>query len=274
MVNPTVRPSARLRRLATALAATTAFAAVVAPAAASAPAAARDPQPALEAVSPQGEVAVKDDKSCFTLTVKGHGFRPGEPVALLVGTDQATGALRGDSKVVTPGPQGGFPATTLSPCGITTHGGSETTHVCTAEDDVNGALWHDECISVGPGVVVHSNHSWKSKTVIVHARQGISQTAEGAKLERKYVTLLLALTKKNPKLVNQVKKGLTPEQYDVVYALAQDTDETEARYQRGEITLAQKNKRDKELRNDVAQLGRPKNPPLAAWVSWPLTVTG
>ncbi len=87
--------------------------------------------PVLEKIAPQGAVEVADDKSCFTVTVKGSGFVPGEATRLDVGTDQARGVLRGAPVTVTPDAEGNFGPTTFTPCGVTTHGSTESDFTCT-----------------------------------------------------------------------------------------------------------------------------------------------
>ncbi|CAM5653023.1 hypothetical protein SAVIM40S_03061 [Streptomyces avidinii] len=65
-------------------------------------------------------------------------FKDGEEVhssvvRLEIGTDQAMGVLRGEPGPVHPDKDGTFEST-FTPCGVTTHGSTETDHVCTQKD--------------------------------------------------------------------------------------------------------------------------------------------
>ncbi|MCI4078888.1 hypothetical protein [Streptomyces sp. MMS21 TC-5] len=120
--------------------------------------------PVLEKIAPQGAVEVADDKSCFTVTVKGSGFVPGEATRLDVGTDQARGVLRGAPVTVTPDAEGNFGPTTFTPCGVTTHGSTESDFTCT--------LTHvdlKECREDQVGDVLQKGGRWFSSKVIVWA---------------------------------------------------------------------------------------------------------
>ncbi|MEU8779305.1 hypothetical protein [Streptomyces sp. NPDC048606] len=134
------------------------------------------PGPVLERVFPAGAVEVADDKSCFTLTVRGRGFVPdvvskgrdgkalhSQEVRLAVGTDQAMGVLRGAPVSVYPDADGAF-ETTFTPCGVTTHGSKESDFTCTAKD-----VEHERCEEWEVGDVKQTGDRWVSRLVKVVA---------------------------------------------------------------------------------------------------------
>ncbi|MFE2165888.1 hypothetical protein ACFXB3_12590 [Streptomyces sp. NPDC059447] len=120
--------------------------------------------PVLEKIAPAGAVEVPDDKSCFTLTVKGTGFPAGRELVLDVGTDQAMGVLRGAPVRVTPDQAGAFGPTTFTPCGVTTHGSTESDFTCTDDRVRNG-----DCVKEQKGDVLQKGGRWFSRIVKVVA---------------------------------------------------------------------------------------------------------
>ncbi|MFF0549458.1 hypothetical protein ACFYUL_10890 [Streptomyces sp. NPDC004311] len=132
--------------------------------------------PVLERVAPVGAVEVEDDKACFTLTVRGRGFVPdvvskagdgatlhSQEVRLAVGTDQAMGVLSGAPVSVYPDADGAFEKT-FRPCGVTTHGSTESDFTCTAKD-----AEHERCEEWEVGDVKQSGGRWVSRLVQVVA---------------------------------------------------------------------------------------------------------
>ncbi|MFE2156138.1 hypothetical protein ACFXAO_39595 [Streptomyces lavendulae] len=132
--------------------------------------------PVLERVAPVGAVEVADDKSCFTLTVRGRGFVPdvvskgkdgstlhSQEVSLSVGTDQAMGVLRGAPVSVYPDADGVFEKT-FTPCGVTTHGSTESDFTCDAKKVEDG-----HCEEWEVGNVKQSGGRWVSRLVKVVA---------------------------------------------------------------------------------------------------------
>ncbi|MET8755891.1 hypothetical protein ABZW32_38230 [Streptomyces sp. NPDC004667] len=123
-----------------------------------------------------GAVEVEDDKSCFTLTVRGRGFVPdvvskakdgstlhSQEVRLSVGTDQAMGVLRGAPVTVFPDADGKFEET-FTPCGVTTHGSTESDYTCDAKK-----VKDEHCEEWEIGDVKQSGGRWVSRLVQVVA---------------------------------------------------------------------------------------------------------
>ncbi|MEV0246786.1 hypothetical protein AB0H76_09380 [Nocardia sp. NPDC050712] len=142
-----------------------------------APAASAEPaddfHPQLEKISPDGTISVRDDKDCFTASVKGSGFAPGKPGKIQVGTDIAMGTLRGDDVAFTADKDGNFGPVNLQPCGLTTHYSTEQNHTCTDEDlrPSSSSQWSEECEGHGKGAVVQSGQRHFATTVVISAVQ-------------------------------------------------------------------------------------------------------
>ncbi|MFJ6797303.1 hypothetical protein [Streptomyces sp. NPDC091268] len=80
-----------------------------------------------------------------------------------VGTEQAMGVLRGAPVTVHPGKDGTFEST-FTPCGVTTHGSTETDHVC-RQKDVDAST----CPTHSVGDVEQRGRRWVSSKVRVVA---------------------------------------------------------------------------------------------------------
>ncbi|MFG2339767.1 hypothetical protein [Streptomyces yangpuensis] len=132
--------------------------------------------PVLEKVSPAGTIEVVDDHTCFTVTVKGRGFTPdvvttteegeevhSQAVTLEAGTDQAMGVLRGAPVTVYPDANGTFERT-FTPCGLTTHGSTESDFTCKPADVDRG-----DCKEYEVGDVKQKGGRWFSRIVKVTA---------------------------------------------------------------------------------------------------------
>ncbi|KPI04357.1 hypothetical protein OK074_4674 [Actinobacteria bacterium OK074] len=127
----------------------------------------------LERVSPTGTISV-NDKECFTLTVKGHGFMPlkdGARRETRAITIEVVSALRGEKTVAYPDQDGNLRPTTLHPCGITTHGGTSEDHTCKGEDRFPTAAYYRACSGIPNGGVVTAASSWTASRVTVTAVQ-------------------------------------------------------------------------------------------------------
>ncbi|MFE5723692.1 hypothetical protein [Streptomyces erythrochromogenes] len=132
--------------------------------------------PVLEKVSPAGTIEVVDDLSCFTVAVRGRGFTPdvvtttergeevhSQAVTLEAGTDQAMGVLRGAPVTVYPDANGTFEET-FTPCGVTTHGSTESDFTCKPADVERG-----DCKDYEVGDVKQKGGRWFSRVVKVTA---------------------------------------------------------------------------------------------------------
>ncbi|MFD8145332.1 hypothetical protein [Streptomyces sp. NPDC059708] len=129
--------------------------------------------PVLEKIAPAGDIEVADDKSCFTVTVRGTGFPAGREVVLDVGTDRAMGVLRGAPVRVTPDEAGAFGPTAFTPCGVTTHGSTESDFTCTQERVRNG-----DCREQQVGVVLTKGSRWHSTLVKVAAAHEVVEVMD------------------------------------------------------------------------------------------------
>ncbi|MFK0223735.1 hypothetical protein ACIQWN_36815 [Streptomyces vinaceus] len=141
-------------------------------------------EPVLEKVAPDGDVVVQDDKSCFTVTVQGHGFEPSRTirsgnatirtarVKLGVGTDQAMGVLSQNPAEVFPDADGTILPTEIKACGVTTHGSTESDFVCT-EDHVE----HGICPKGSVGDVRQGGSRWVSTKVKVVAEGSVPRVS-------------------------------------------------------------------------------------------------
>ncbi|MFF4293446.1 hypothetical protein ACFY0N_07285 [Streptomyces vinaceus] len=134
------------------------------------------PAPVLEKVSPAGTIEVVDDHSCFTVTVRGRGFTPdvvtttedgeevhSQAITPEAGTDQAMGVLRGAPVTVYPDAKGTFERT-FTPCGLTTHGSTESDFTCKGAD-----VEHGDCKEYEVGDVKQKGGRWFSRVVKVTA---------------------------------------------------------------------------------------------------------